>query len=74
MALSQEIISELRDIVGDDYCKTSNAEIYVYAFDGGIHRRKPDVVVQPQNTIQVQKIVKLANKYKVPVIPRGAGS
>lgn len=74
MALSQQIISELRDIVGDEYCKTSNAEIYVYAFDGGIHRHKPDVVVQPRNTGQVQQIVKLANRYKVPVIPRGAGS
>ncbi|MEO0206484.1 MAG: FAD-binding and (Fe-S)-binding domain-containing protein, partial [candidate division WOR-3 bacterium] len=74
MAISKDIIKQLQDIVGDDYCKISNAEIYVYAFDGGIHRRKPDIVVQPQNVQQVQKIVQLANKYKVPVVPRGAGS
>ena len=74
MPISKDIIKELKDIVGDEYCRTNNAEIYVYAFDGGIHRKKPDAVVQPQNTKQVQQIVKLANKYKIPVVPRGAGS
>jgi len=74
MPLSKDILKQLEDIVGTEYCRTSNAEIYAYAFDGGIHRHKPDVVVQPQNAQQVQKIVQLANKYKVPVVPRGAGS
>jgi glycolate oxidase len=74
MPISKDIIKELKEIVGDQYCRTNKAEIYVYAFDGGIHRKKPDVVVQPQNTVQVQKIVKLANKHKVPLVPRGAGS
>ncbi len=74
MPIKKDILKELIDIVGDEYCKTTNAETYVYAFDGGIHRKKPDVVVQVQNKEQVQKIVKLANKYKIPVIPRGAGS
>lgn len=74
MALSKNIITELSDIVGDQFCRTSNADLYVYAFDGGIHRKKPDVVVQPQTTKQVQQIILLANKHKVPVVPRGAGS
>jgi glycolate oxidase len=74
MAINKDIIKQLQDIVGSEYCKSSNADIYVYAFDGGIHRKKPDVVVQPQNVTQVQKIVQLANKHKVPVVPRGAGS
>ncbi|HEC78668.1 MAG TPA: FAD-binding protein [candidate division WOR-3 bacterium] len=74
MPLKEDILKELRDIVGDEYCRTDNAELYVYAFDSSIHRKKPDVVVQPQNTEQVQKVVQLANKHKVPVVPRGAGS
>ncbi|MEW6685336.1 MAG: FAD-binding and (Fe-S)-binding domain-containing protein [Candidatus Edwardsbacteria bacterium] len=72
--MNKEIIERLKEIVSEENCRTSIAEIYAYAFDGGIHRKKPDVVVQPQNTAQVQKIVQLANKYKVPVVPRGAGS
>lgn len=74
MPINKDIIKELTDIVGDAHCKSDNAELYVYAFDGGIHRKKPDVVVQPQSTEQVQKIVRLANKHKVPLVPRGAGS
>lgn len=74
MPVKKEIIDQLRDIVGSEYCRTDNAELYVYAFDGGVHRKRPDVVVQPQNTKQVQEIVKLANRQKVPLVPRGAGS
>ncbi|OGC43922.1 FAD linked oxidase-like protein, partial [candidate division WOR-3 bacterium RBG_13_43_14] len=74
MPIKKEIIQELQDIVGNESCLFSNAALYVYAFDGGIHRKKPDVVVQPQTTSQVQKIVLLANKHRVPLVPRGAGS
>ncbi len=74
MPISNDIIKQLRDIVGDGYCRTNNAELYVYAFDSSVHRKKPDVVVQPQNTKHVQKIVQLANKHKIPIVPRGAGS
>nr|WP_273702543.1 FAD-linked oxidase C-terminal domain-containing protein [Tepidanaerobacter syntrophicus] len=34
----------------------------------------PDVVLKPTSAEQISKIVKLANKYKIPVTPRGAGS
>jgi glycolate oxidase len=74
MPISKEIMNQLSDAVGGDSCRTNNAELYVYAFDGGIHRKKPDVVVQPQNAQQVREIVLLANKHKLPIVPRGAGS
>ena len=74
MPIKKEILGQLKDIVGDDMCRTNNAELYVYAFDGGIHRKKPDVVVQPQTAQQIQKIVVLANKHKIPIVPRGGGS
>ncbi len=34
--------------------------------------KKPDFVSRPGNTEEVQEIVRLANEYKVPVIPMGA--
>lgn len=34
----------------------------------------PDVIVKPKNTNHVIEIVKLANEYKVPIIPRGGGT
>ncbi|MBD3230613.1 MAG: FAD-binding protein [Candidatus Lokiarchaeota archaeon] len=34
----------------------------------------PDVIVKPKTTDDVVKIVKLANEYKIPLIPRGGGT
>ncbi|MFA5772184.1 MAG: FAD-binding oxidoreductase [Thermoplasmata archaeon] len=72
--MKQIIIKELRNIVGEDDFSVSTAKLYAYAFDASIHRSMPDVVVRPTNTDEVVKIVKLANKHKVPIIPRGAGT
>jgi glycolate oxidase len=74
MAWKEHLEEKLKGIVGEERCSTRTAELYVYAFDGGIHRRRPDAVVRPENTLQVQKIIELANEHEVPVVPRGAGT
>ena len=74
MPLKEEILGRLVEIVGEKDCSTNIAELYVYSFDGGIHRRMPDAVVRPRDTMQVQKIVELANEHGVPLVPRGAGT
>jgi len=45
----KELSDRLMEIVGEENCTTSQADLYVYAFDAGIHRRKPDAVVRPHN-------------------------
>lgn len=72
--LDEQLRASLSAVVGVDNCRTETAELYSYAFDGGIHRSMPDVVVRPKTTEQVSEIIKLANKFKTPVIPRGAGT
>ncbi|UCH89403.1 MAG: FAD-binding protein [Thermoplasmata archaeon] len=72
--LDKGFLDKLKGIVGDENCRTDTAERYCYAFDGGIHRAMPDAVVRPQTTQQISDMVKLANEYKVPIIPRGAGT
>lgn len=72
--MKQTILKELKNIVGEDDFSVSTAKLYAYAFDASIHRSMPDVVVRPANTDEVVKIVKLANKNKIPIIPRGAGT
>ena len=53
-------------------------ERYAYAQDASnlrdIKNNIPDVVVFVENTEQVQQVVRIANKYKVPIICRGAGT
>jgi glycolate oxidase len=74
MALKPEIVDRLVNIVGEKNCSTRTAELYVYSFDAGIHRHMPDAVVRPMDTVQVQKIVELANEQEIPLVPRGAGT
>src|SRR5205085_8094182 len=49
-------------------------DLMLYEFDGGVQRALPQAVVFPQTTEQVARIVKLATKENVPIIPRGAGT
>ncbi|MCD6383636.1 MAG: FAD-binding protein [Thermoplasmata archaeon] len=72
--LSEEVIRELKEIVGDEYVVTDPADLYVYGFDASIHHRDADVVVRPHSTEEVSRIVKLANRRKIPIMPRGAGT
>jgi glycolate oxidase len=73
--MDEEIIEKLAEIVGKDYITTDDADLVAYATDvlpGGFI--KPDYVVMPENAHQISKILKLANKENIPVIPRGGGT
>jgi len=71
--MSSEMFKELKALLGDNFT-TKTAVLYSYSSDASIYRRSPDAVVRPKNTQEVVEIVKLANKYKVALIPRAAGT
>jgi len=61
-------------IVGKDFVSDRKEERYFYARDGGLMPpHEPDFVVMPKTTEEVQEIVKLANREKVPIVPKGSG-
>lgn len=64
----------LRNIVGDNNIKTDPSDLYAYGSDSSVHHAVPWIVVRPENTSQVQEILKYANQNLIPVIPRGGGS
>jgi glycolate oxidase len=69
------LIEELRAVVGADGVLSAHADLLVYECDGFvIEKNSPDVVVFPRNTQHVAEIVRLANKHRVPFVPRGAGT
>ena len=73
--IKKGIIDGLRRIVGKDDVLTEKEDLASYAYDGTsswVH--EPDVVVFPTSTKEVSAILKLANKEKVPVTPRGGGT
>lgn len=72
--LTEEILQNLKSIVGDENVLTSPEALYVYSYDAAIDKASPDVVVFPSNSTQVAEIVRLAHKNKIPFIARGGGT
>lgn len=69
-----DILKSLIDIVGERGVSNAPEELWFYARDPGVlSPHKPDYVVAPKTTEQVQKIVQLANREKIPVVPMGNG-
>ncbi|MDD1766002.1 MAG: FAD-binding oxidoreductase [Methanomassiliicoccales archaeon] len=72
--MKQELLVQIKEIVGEGDFSTKIADLYVYGFDASIHHRNPEVIVRPKSTDQVSRILRLANKNKVPVLARGGGT
>jgi len=72
--LSEQIINELKSIVGKDNVFTSKADRICYSYDATQQSFLPDVVVHPGSTDEISRLMKLANRELIPVFPRGAGS
>jgi len=67
-------VNKLKEIVGEDNVTDEVADRYIYASDSSVHQSMPACVVRPGSAVEVQKIIRYANKNKIPVVPRGAGS
>ncbi len=72
--MDAKIISELRAAVGDERCSTAPEDLVAYAYDGTWAETRPDVVVHPQTTEQVSALLLTADKYRVPIVPRGSAT
>ncbi len=78
--VDEEIVKKLQEIVGKDSVLTDDFELVSYSRDHqwvkypDLFNFKPDVVALPENSDQVVKIVQLANRQNVPLVPCGARS
>jgi glycolate oxidase len=64
----------LKEIVGDEYVLSSDVDMMLYGYDAYLEMRRPDVVVIPDGTDQVSRVVKLAHEVGAPVTARGAAT
>ncbi|MEH7122203.1 FAD-linked oxidase C-terminal domain-containing protein [Bacillus sp. JJ1773] len=70
-----EIEKEIRQVVNNEHrVLTNEADLASYSYDASFGVFPPDIVVQPTSTDEVVGIVKVANKYKTPIYPRGRGT
>ena len=70
-----EIIAQMREFVDGDGIVDSQTGMRVFESDGlTAYRQMPMLVVLPQTTAQVSKILKYCDKEKIKVVPRGSGT
>jgi len=69
-----EIVYELSALLGTRNVLHTPYDLMLYEYDASIDRSTPDIVVLPATTEEVAAIVKIASRFNVPVVPRGAGT
>ena len=75
MSLDPQIIRELEQIVGQKYCRSDQEARLTHSYDATpLFQSFPHAIIYPQNTEEIQAIMKVANTYQIPVISRGSGT
>lgn len=72
--MEEKVIREIITIFGNENVLKSREERSCYAYDARTQGIVPDLVVFPSSAMEVSKLLKLANTYRFPIIPRGQGS
>ena len=73
--IDRAFLVELRRIVGDDGVVTDPLELLTYECDALPHlRASPGAVALPRSAADVQQIVRLCARARVPFVPRGHGT
>lgn len=69
------LIETLESLIGRDKLSQSETDLFKYSKDESFHPpSEPTVVVFPESDKDIQAILKVAQKFTVPVVPYGAGS
>jgi len=76
LAMSRSPLArDLRKQLGRENVLSAPSEIAVYDCDAyTMEKCPPDAVVFPRSAHQVAEIVKVCNRHRMPVVPRGAGT
>lgn len=74
MRLRPETVRDLQAIAGERYVLTTPEDLVCYGYDATMVRDLPGVVVLPGSAEEVSQVLKLANRERIPVVPRGAGT
>ena len=73
--MNSRILHELRELVGDRGLITSPEELHTYECDGLTNfRTMPLAVLLPSDTQQVQAIVRVCHRERIPFVARGSGT
>ena len=72
--ISESIAQEFRSIAGGEWFLDTPEDLATYSYDGFLPEFKPDAIIIPQSTDEISKVTRVANREKINIIPRGAGT
>jgi len=72
--ISASLADEFRAIVGEQWFLGTPEDLATYSYDGFLPEFMPDAVLIPGDSHEISKIMELANRERINVIPRGAGT
>ncbi len=83
-AVTDTLLGELAAVVGESHVSTRETDRLVYSVDAfwlpqmtldrGRRTRTPDAIVHPGSVDEVSRVLQIANRRRVPVVPWGGGS
>ncbi|MCL1594561.1 MAG: FAD-binding protein [Actinomycetia bacterium] len=68
------LIADLERLLGSDRVRHHPLDLAVFAKDAGVVSGHVIAAVLPDTTQEVAAVVRLANQYDTPIVPRGAGT
>ncbi len=73
--ITDKVLSKMIDVVGENFVSTDSEDLYIYSFDMTEEPKgNPEAVVMPNSSDEISKLLKIANEYKIPVIPYISGA
>jgi glycolate oxidase len=74
MVMEAAVKREIEQIVPASRIFSELEELYSYSYDASFGQYLPQLVVQPENAVEISGIMKIANKYRIPIYPRGSAT
>jgi glycolate oxidase len=71
---ASRIAQRLLALLGERNVLDRPEDLALYEYDGGVDKRRPDLVAFPRSAEDVAAIVRLAREFHVPLTGRGAGT
>lgn len=72
--LSKSLADELRSVLGAEWLLDSSEDLATYSYDAFLREYTPDAVAVPANSEEISQIMRIADREKLNIIPRGAGT
>jgi glycolate oxidase len=72
--LDRGIKAAIKEIVGEENFTEQLIDLVSYSYDASGHDHRPAAAVWPENTQQIARVLALADRQGLAVIPRGAGT